>query len=208
VIISNSTIDAATAKEIDSLFYEVLIATDYTTDALAILTAKSKRIVIKLKKYPLQIKTFKTLLNGVIQHDSDLAIEGEQQMTTVTHIAPSTSQLKDLVFANKVAKHLKSNTIVLAKNQQLLGMGCGQTSRVDACRQAIEKAHGFGISLEGCVMASDAFFPFPDCVEIAHKAGVVAVVQPGGSIKDQLSIDYCDENGLSMVMTGIRHFKH
>jgi phosphoribosylaminoimidazolecarboxamide formyltransferase / IMP cyclohydrolase len=208
VIISNSTIDAATAKEIDSLFYEVLIATDYTTDALAILTAKSKRIVIKLKKYPLQIKTFKTLLNGVIQHDSDLAIEGEQQMTTVTQIAPSTSQLKDLVFANKVAKHLKSNTIVLAKNQQLLGMGCGQTSRVDACRQAIEKAHGFGISLEGCVMASDAFFPFPDCVEIAHKAGVVAVVQPGGSIKDQLSIDYCDENGLSMVMTGIRHFKH
>jgi phosphoribosylaminoimidazolecarboxamide formyltransferase / IMP cyclohydrolase len=208
IIIANCTIDLATAKEIDKLFYEVLIAPDFSEEALSLLTSKSKRIILRQKKYPTSLHSFKSLLNGVIQHETDLAIESEQDMKVVTNVAPDKSQIEDLIFANKLAKHLKSNTIVLAKGGQLLGMGCGQTSRVDACEQAIAKALKFGFSLEGAVMASDAFFPFPDCVEIAHKAGITAVTQPGGSIKDQLSIDYCNEHGLAMVMTGVRHFKH
>jgi phosphoribosylaminoimidazolecarboxamide formyltransferase/IMP cyclohydrolase len=208
IIIANCSIDLQTAKEIDKLFYEVLIAPDFTEEAMALLTSKSKRIILRQNKYPTSVHSFKSLLNGVIQHETDLAIESEDDMKVVTNIAPDDTQIKDLIFANKLAKHLKSNTIVLAKGGQLLGMGCGQTSRVDACEQAIAKALKFGFSLEGAVMASDAFFPFPDCVEIAHKAGISAVTQPGGSIKDQLSIDYCNEHGLAMVMTGVRHFKH
>ncbi|MEM8525587.1 MAG: bifunctional phosphoribosylaminoimidazolecarboxamide formyltransferase/IMP cyclohydrolase [Bacteroidota bacterium] len=208
IFVTNTTVDLATAESINKLFYEVLIAPDFDADALELLKKKSKRILLKLKTYPEPEKTFKSLLNGVIVHDTDLNKEVEADLRVVTNAAPSNEQINDLLFANMVAKHLKSNTIVLAKNQQLLGMGCGQTSRVDALKQAITKAKNFGFSLEGAVMASDAFFPFPDCVEIADEAGIVSVIQPGGSIKDQLSIDYCNENGLNMVMTGVRHFRH
>jgi phosphoribosylaminoimidazolecarboxamide formyltransferase/IMP cyclohydrolase len=153
-------------------------------------------------------KSFRTLLNGVIEQDKDLKTEVISDMQTVTKTAPSNDELRDLVFANKLVKHTKSNTIVLAKNNQLLASGVGQTSRVDALKQAIIKAESFGFDLKGAVMASDAFFPFPDCVEIAHKAGITAVIQPGGSIKDKDSVAYCDNNNVSMVMTGTRHFKH
>jgi phosphoribosylaminoimidazolecarboxamide formyltransferase/IMP cyclohydrolase len=208
ILICNTEIDIDTAKEIDKLFYEVLIAPSFTEEASKLLLAKAKRILVKQKMSKIQSKSFKTLLNGVIQHDTDLSIEGKDELKTVTKIAPNDQQIADLIFANKLAKHLKSNTIVLARDGQLLAMGCGQTSRVDACEQAIAKAKRFGFDLQGAAMASDAFFPFPDCVEIAHKAGITSVIQPGGSIKDQLSIDYCDAHGLSMVMTGVRHFKH
>lgn len=208
ILISNHTIDLATAEEIDKLFYEVLIAPGFDSDAQALLTKKSKRVLLKIKHWNIQAKSFKSLLNGTIVQDTDLSIETEHQMTVATKAIPSGAQMDDLLFASKCAKHLKSNTIVLARGNQLLGMGCGQTSRVDALKQAITKAKHFGFELEGSVMASDAFFPFPDCVEIADQAGIKAVIQPGGSIKDQLSIDYCDANGLAMVMTGVRHFKH
>jgi phosphoribosylaminoimidazolecarboxamide formyltransferase/IMP cyclohydrolase len=208
ILICNSKIDLETAKEINILFYEVLIAPDFDEDALKLLKSKSKRILLKLKLYNIKPLSFKSLLNGVIQQDTDLQSESEVNLKTVTTVAPDNQQIKDLIFANRLVKHLKSNTIVFAKNNQLLGMGCGQTSRVDAAKQAIEKANHFGLDLTGSVMASDAFFPFPDCVEIAHKAGISCVIQPGGSIKDQLSIDYCNENGIAMVFTGNRHFKH
>lgn len=208
ILITNSTVDLATAEEINKLFYEVLIAKDFTPEALDLLKSKSKRILLKLKHYNSRPKSFKSILNGVIQQDSDLKTESPEDLKVVTKVAPTSAQTKDLIFANKLVKHLKSNTIVFAKNNQLLSMGCGQTSRVDACKQAIEKAGQFGFDLNGAAMASDAFFPFPDCVELAHKAGITSVIQPGGSIKDNLSIDYCDQNGLSMVMTGVRHFKH
>lgn len=208
ILISNTKIDLATAQEINKLFYEVLIAPDFDQDALELLGSKKKRILLKIKHFHVNDKSFKSLLNGVIQQDTDKSIEDVEALETKTDRKPTEQELKDLIFANKCVKHLKSNTIVLARNNQLLGMGCGQTSRVDACNQAIAKAQKFGFDLEGCAMASDAFFPFPDCVEIAHKAGIKAVIQPGGSIKDQLSIDYCNENGLAMVFTGVRHFKH
>ncbi|MFN8285098.1 MAG: bifunctional phosphoribosylaminoimidazolecarboxamide formyltransferase/IMP cyclohydrolase [Chitinophagales bacterium] len=208
VLIANKTIDEATATEIDKLFFEVLIAPDFDANALQILIKKKNRILLKQKLFDFPQKQFKSLLNGVIAQDFDKKIEQENELKCVTNLAPTLEQIKDLLFANKVAKHLKSNTIVLAKNQQLLAMGCGQTSRVDALQQAIHKAKVFGFSLENAVMASDAFFPFPDCVEIADKAGIKAVIQPGGSIKDQDSIDYCNIHNLSMVTTGVRHFKH
>jgi len=208
ILIANRSIDLATAEEINKLFYEVLIAPDFEADALGLLTKKKKRILLKIKSYDAQQKSFKSLLNGVIAQDADLKIESVPDLKTVTEKAPSDTEIQDLLFANKCAKHLKSNTIVLARGNQLLGMGCGQTSRVDALKQAIQKAKFFGFDLQGASMASDAFFPFPDCVEIAHQAGITAVIQPGGSIKDQLSIDYCNENGIAMVMTGTRHFKH
>ncbi len=208
ILIANAKIDLATAEEINKLFYEVLIAPDFDDDALELLKGKKKRILLKINKFYRQSNSFKTILNGVIQQDMDLKAEVSDDLKVVTKEAPSVSQIDDLLFANKLVKHLKSNTIVLARNRQLLGMGCGQTSRVDACEQAIAKAKKFGFEIEGAAMASDAFFPFPDCVEIGHKAGVTAVIQPGGSIKDQLSIDYCDSNNLPMVFTGIRHFKH
>jgi phosphoribosylaminoimidazolecarboxamide formyltransferase / IMP cyclohydrolase len=208
IFICNEIIDEATANEINKLFYEILIAKDYTEGALKILTEKKQRIIIKLKHYNLGTKQFKSLLDGVIMQDEDAKTETEVDLKLVTKKAPSEAQIKDLLFANKCVKHIKSNTIVLVKNGQMIGMGCGQTSRVDACNQAIEKAKSFGFDVEGSVMASDAFFPFPDCVEIAYKAGIKAVIQPGGSIKDQLSIDYCDAHDLPMVLTGTRHFKH
>lgn len=208
VLITNATIDAETAAEIDKLFFEVLIAPAFNEDALQILMKKKNRILLKQKLFDFPAKQFKSLLNGVIAQDFDKKIETKEELKTVTKLAPTDAQVRDLLFANKLAKHLKSNTIVLAKDQQLLAMGCGQTSRVDALQQAINKAKAFGFDLQGCVMASDAFFPFPDCVEIADKAGISAVIHPGGSIKDQDSIDYCDAHNMAMVLTGIRHFKH
>ena len=208
ILISNSRIDLATAEEIDNIFYEVLIAPDFDEDALALLSKKSRRILLKIKSWLSPNATFKSLLNGVVSQDKDQKVEGSAELSVLTKTSPTPEQVDDLLFANICAKHLKSNTIALVKNKQMIGMGCGQTSRVDACRQAIEKAKQFGFDLEGAVMASDAFFPFPDCVELAHQAGIKAVIQPAGSKNDQLSIDYCDQNGLAMVKTGIRHFKH
>ena len=208
ILIANRPIDLPTAEAINKLFYEVLIAPDFEEDAFELLSAKKKRILLQYHHLQRPATSFKSLLNGVVSQDTDLKVEQEADLKVVTETQPTPDQIKDLLFAVKSAKHLKSNTIALVKNQQLIGMGCGQTSRVDACRQAIAKAQAFGFDVQGSVMASDAFFPFPDCVQIAHEAGVEAVVQPGGSIKDQLSIDYCNEHGLPMVMTGIRHFKH
>jgi phosphoribosylaminoimidazolecarboxamide formyltransferase/IMP cyclohydrolase len=208
ILICNTPIDKDAAEKIDKIFYEVLIAPGFSADAEALLSAKSKRVLLRLKSFDIQPKQYKSLINGVVVQDADLSTEVEGNFVIKTNAKPSAQELKDLVFALKCAKHLKSNTIVLAKNSQLLGMGCGQTSRVDACQHAIHKAKHFGFDLHGAVMASDAFFPFPDCVELVHKEGINAVVQPGGSIKDQLSIDFCDAHGMTMVFTGIRHFKH
>ncbi|MBC7891993.1 MAG: bifunctional phosphoribosylaminoimidazolecarboxamide formyltransferase/IMP cyclohydrolase, partial [Sphingobacteriaceae bacterium] len=208
VLVTNATVDLATAEELNKLFMEILIAPDYDEDALALLKSKKNRILLKRKRVETGGKMFKTLLNGVLEQDKDTATETAARMRTVTEKAPTESELKALEFALKVCKHTKSNTIVLAKENQLLASGVGQTSRVDALRQAIEKAKSFGFDLNGAVMASDAFFPFPDCVEIAGQAGITAVVQPGGSIKDQDSINYCNAHGIAMVMTGVRHFKH
>jgi len=208
ILISNTTVDLATAEEINKLFYEVVIAPEFDQDAINLLTKKKKRVLMKINRWHVNNKSFKSILNGVIQQDTDKSMESSDKMECVTDAQATPQKLSDLEFANKCVKHLKSNTIVLVKNNQLLGMGCGQTSRVDALRQAISKATAFGFDLEGCVMASDAFFPFPDCVEIAHDAGTAAVVQPGGSIKDNLSVDYCNSKGMPMLMTGIRHFKH
>ena len=208
ILISNSQIDLETASQINQIFYEVLIAPSFQDDALELLSRKKKRILLRIKDFKLPLRQFKSLLNGVIVQEADRKIEEESDFQTVTKKAPTDAQISDLIFANKCVKHLKSNTIVLAKKGQLIGMGCGQTSRVDALKQAILKANHFGFDVKGSVMASDAFFPFPDCVEIAHLAGVQAVVQPGGSIKDQESIDYCDAHHIAMVTTGVRHFKH
>lgn len=208
VIIANDEIDAATATEIDKIFYEVLIAPAFTDEAIQILSAKKNRIVLIRNRVELPLKQFKTLLNGVIEQDKDLTVEGPAQMTAVTDKKATEHELRDLYFANKVVKHTKSNTIVFAKNNQLMASGVGQTSRVDSLKQAIIKAESFGFDLKGAVMASDAFFPFPDCVEIAADAGITAVLQPGGSIKDQDSINMCNQKGIAMVTTGVRHFKH
>lgn len=208
VLITNREVDAETATEINKLFFEVLIAPSFSEEAQNILSEKKNRILLVRKSVKLPKKQFKTLLNGVISQDKDLVIEGPDQMVAVTTIAPTQEQLEDLFFANKIVKHTKSNTIVFAKDGQLLASGVGQTSRVDALKQAIEKANSFGFDLNGASMASDAFFPFPDCVEIAADAGIKAILQPGGSIKDQLSIDMANEKGVSMVTTGVRHFKH
>jgi len=208
VIITNTEINAETATEIDKLFYEVLIAPAYTDEAVSILTARKGRIVLVRQPVELPVKQFKTLLNGVIEQDKDLVIEGPADMKTVTERQPTEQELKDLFLANKITKNTKSNAIVLVKNSQMLASGVGQTSRVDALRQALAKAEAFGFDVKGAVMASEAFFPFPDCVEIAADAGITAVLQPGGSIKDQLSIDMANQKGISMVTTGVRHFKH
>jgi phosphoribosylaminoimidazolecarboxamide formyltransferase/IMP cyclohydrolase len=208
VLVTNRKLDTATATAIDLLFFEVLIAPDYEPEALEILKKKKNRILLRQKLFSFPDKQFKSLLNGALVQDFDTKTEAETDLKPATKISPAPSQVQDLIFASKVCKHLKSNTIVLAKNSQLLGMGCGQTSRVDALQQAIQKATQFGFDLAGAVMASDAFFPFPDCVEIADKAGISAVIHPGGSIKDQDSIDYCDAHGIAMVLSGTRHFKH
>lgn len=208
ILICNRPIDLDTAGEINKLFCEVVIAPDFADAALALLKSKPNRILLRQQPAQLGTTSFRTLLNGVIEQDKDLKTETENDLNPVTEKKPSAAEIQDLLFANKLVKHTKSNTIVLAKNGQLLASGTGQTSRVDALRQAIAKAQSFGFDLKGAVMASDAFFPFPDCVEIAHKAGISTVVQPGGSIKDKESIAYCNAHGLSMVMTGVRHFKH
>ncbi|GAA4499539.1 bifunctional phosphoribosylaminoimidazolecarboxamide formyltransferase/IMP cyclohydrolase [Hymenobacter ginsengisoli] len=208
VIIVNKEVDLATAQELNKLFFEVLIAPSFAEDALPVLQSKKNRILLRQKPVSLPNKLFKTLLNGVIEQDADLQTETAKDFRTVTKSAPSPDETAALEFALKICKHTKSNTIVLARPGQLLASGVGQTSRVDALRQAIEKAGSFGFDLHGAVMASDAFFPFPDCVEIAGAAGIRAVVQPGGSIKDQDSIDACDRLGMAMMLTGVRHFKH
>jgi phosphoribosylaminoimidazolecarboxamide formyltransferase/IMP cyclohydrolase len=208
VLIANRTIDLATAQKIHTLFCEVVIAPEFDADAQALLSQKENRIVLRRKTTALPKTQIRTLLNGVLFQDKDLKVEGENEMKLATTSAASSQQINDLVFANKIVKHTKSNTVVLAKNNRLIASGTGQTSRVDALKQAIEKAHTFGLDIHGGVMASDAFFPFPDCVQIAHEAGITAVIQPGGSIKDQLSIDYCNKNGVAMYMTGVRHFRH
>ena len=208
VLIANREIDLATATEINKLFFEVLIAPSYQPEAVELFRAKKNRVILQRNDVELSKKQFKTLLNGVIEQDKDLVIEGPDQMTAVTEKAPTAQELIDLHFANKIVKHTKSNTIVFVKNDQLLSSGVGQTSRVDALKQAIVKAEAFGFDLKGSVMASDAFFPFPDCVEIAAEAGITAVLQPGGSIKDADSVNMANEKGITMVTTGIRHFKH
>lgn len=208
VLISNSEIDLATATEINNLFFEVLIAPAYQPEAVELFRKKKNRVILERKEIELPKKQFKTLLNGVIEQDKDLSIEGPDQMTPVTDKKPTEQELTDLFFANKIVKHTKSNTIVFVKDKVLLASGVGQTSRVDALKQAIVKAEAFGFPLQGSVMASDAFFPFPDCVEIAAEAGITAVLQPGGSIKDADSINMANEKGIAMLTTGVRHFKH
>ncbi len=208
VLIANRTIDKSTAEEINALFCEVVIAPSYSDDALEILKSKKNRIILSQKAISMPNRQVRTALNGYLVQDKDAKTEVASDLNPCTKTKPSSSEIDDLLFANKIVKHTKSNTIVLAKNGQLLASGTGQTSRVDALNQAIHKAKSFNFDLNGAVMASDAFFPFPDCVEIADNAGIKAVVQPGGSIKDQLSIDYCDKHEMSMVMTGVRHFKH
>jgi phosphoribosylaminoimidazolecarboxamide formyltransferase / IMP cyclohydrolase len=206
IIVTNKPLTSEVAAEINNLFFEILIAPGYDEKSLVIL--KKNRILLKLKNFEFPPVQFRSLLNGVIEQDKDLKTENISDMQVVTTVKPSENEIRDMVFANKIVKHSKSNAIVLAKNKQLLASGIGQTSRVDALKQAIEKAGRFGFDLKGAVMASDAFFPFPDCVEIAHLAGISAVIQPGGSVRDKESVEYCNKNRLSMVLTGIRHFKH
>lgn len=208
IIASNIEIDGATAEGINEIFFEVVLAPSFTAEALEILKQKKNRIILVAKSIQPQEFIARTALNGVLVQERDHHTDSREDLKTVTKIAPTAEQVDDLIFASALCKNTKSNTIVLAKNGQLLASGTGQTSRVDALRQAIQKAKSFNFDLNGAVMASDAFFPFPDCVEIAHGEGINTVIQPGGSIKDQLSIDYCDENGMSMVFTGFRHFKH
>jgi len=208
VLATNQPIDASAAEIINSLFFEILIAPGYADDALTLLKSKKNRIILTQKQSLVTRKQVKSLLNGILEQDSDWKTDGEKDLKTVTKRTPSESEVKALLFASKVCKHTKSNTIVLAVEGQLLASGVGQTSRVDSLKQAIEKAKTFGFSLAGAAMASDAFFPFPDCVEIAAQQGIKAVIQPGGSIKDQDSIDFCDRHEMAMVFTGFRHFKH
>lgn len=208
ILISNTGIDLETATLVNELFCEVVIAPKYDDSALELLKSKKNRVILVQNDVKLPMKQFRTILNGVLAQDKDLVTETAADLESRTNAKPTEQEIKDLIFANKLVKHTKSNTIILAKDNTLLASGTGQTSRVDALQQAIHKANTFGFNLKGSVMASDAFFPFPDCVEIAHKAGVSAVIQPGGSIKDELSIDYCNANGVAMVFTGNRHFKH
>jgi phosphoribosylaminoimidazolecarboxamide formyltransferase/IMP cyclohydrolase len=208
VLISNVAIDVATAKEINSLFCEVVIAPSYETEAISILEEKKNRIILVQKEVALPQKQVRTCLNGLLVQEKNNSTDSAADLKTVTLTSPTPQEVTDLIFASKICKNTKSNTIVFAKNNTLISSGTGQTSRVDALTQAIEKANAFGFDLHGAVMASDAFFPFPDCVEIAKNAGITAVIQPGGSIKDELSINYCNENKVAMVFTGTRHFKH
>ena len=208
VLISNKEIDKATAEEIHKLFCEVVIAPSYNAEALEILKGKKNRIILIQNEVEMPQMQVRTCLNGILLQEKDHKTDTVDDLTNATNTKPTDQELEDLIFASKLCKHTKSNTIVIAKNKQLCASGTGQTSRVDALNQAIHKAQTFNFDLKGSVMASDAFFPFPDCVEIADKAGITSVIQPGGSIKDQLSVDYCNEHKISMVMTGTRHFKH
>jgi phosphoribosylaminoimidazolecarboxamide formyltransferase / IMP cyclohydrolase len=208
VIACNRELDVETATEIDKLFCEVVMAPSYSPEALAVLRSKKNRIILTIRKLDFVQWQERSILNGTLVQERNSKTDCAEDLRTVTTLAPTNKQIEDLIFASKICKHTKSNTIVLAKNKQLIGSGTGQTSRVDALKQALEKAENFSFETEGAVMASDAFFPFPDCVEIAGKKGIKAVIQPGGSIKDQLSIDYCNEHNMAMVFTGTRHFKH
>jgi phosphoribosylaminoimidazolecarboxamide formyltransferase/IMP cyclohydrolase len=208
VLMANGTIDTATAKEINELFCEVVIAPKYDHEAVLILQEKKNRIILTINDVPLPQRQVRTCLNGLLVQDKNTRTDTKQDLKNVTSTTPTNQEVDDLLFASKICKNTKSNTIVFAKNNTLVASGTGQTSRIDALKQAIEKANAFGFDLNGAVMASDAFFPFPDCVEIAHHAGITAVIQPGGSIKDELSINYCNENKVAMVFTGTRHFKH
>lgn len=208
IIAMNREVDELTAREVDGIFYEILLAPGFSPEARALLSARKNRILLEFTDFYQPSVQFRSLLGGVLVQDYDLRTEGRDDLRPVTNAQPTEQEIEDLLFANICAKHLKSNTIVLARDRQLLGMGCGQTSRVDALHQAVRKAQSFGFDLHGAVMASDAFFPFPDCVEIAHQAGIRSVIQPGGSVKDQDSIDACNRLGMAMVLTGNRHFKH
>jgi phosphoribosylaminoimidazolecarboxamide formyltransferase/IMP cyclohydrolase len=208
ILVTNAAINKEVAEEINKIFFEVIIAPDYDTSALEVLMQKKNRIILIRKESGTPSVQFRSLLNGVLMQDKDLSIQTEDDLEPMTGKQPDKQEIIDLLFANKLVKHSKSNAITLVKNKQLCASGVGQTSRVDALRQAIEKAKSFNFDLNGAVMASDAFFPFPDCVEIADKAGITAIIQPGGSVNDKLSVEYCDEHGLAMVKTGIRHFKH
>lgn len=208
VIAVNRAVDKETAEKMNSLFFEVLMAPEFEKDALEILKSKKNRVLLILKDFHIPSYNVRTALNGILVQARDADTDSEHNMNAVTDASPNQEQINDLLFAAKICKHTKSNTIVLAKSGQLLASGTGQTSRVDALNQAIDKANRFGFDLNGAAMASDAFFPFPDCVEIAHKAGITCVIQPGGSIRDKESIAYCNDNKIAMVTTGIRHFKH
>lgn len=208
VLIANKTVDTQTAQEINALFCEIVIAPDFELSALDILKEKKNRILLKINDYLIPNHQLRSCLNGVLVQETNQKTDQASDLTCVTNVQPTQEQINDLLFALKICKHTKSNTIVLAKNNTLLASGTGQTSRVDALKQAIEKAKNFNFDLKDAVMASDAFFPFPDCVEIASEAGVTSVIQPGGSIKDQLSIDFCNQKNISMVFSGTRHFKH
>jgi len=208
VLITNAVIDKATAEEMHKIFFEVVIAPDYDLEALEILSQKKNRIILIIKEAEIKPQQFRSLLNGILVQDKDSKTETADELKVVTTKAPTAEEVEDLLFANKIVKHTKSNAIVFAKGKQMYASGVGQTSRVDALKHAVEKAGEFGFDLKGSVMASDAFFPFPDCVELAAEAGITAVIQPGGSINDKLSIAKCDETGLAMVTTGFRHFKH
>ena len=208
VLISNKEIDFSTAKSIDNLFFEVIIAPRYSSKALTLLKTKKNRIILIQNNNNLPESSIRSCLNGYLVQEKDLRTDDVETLKNVTNNSPSNDKIADLLFASKISKHTKSNTIVLVKNQQLFSSGTGQTSRVDALRHAIDKANNFEFDLSGAVMASDAFFPFPDCVEIANNSGIDSVIQPGGSIKDKLSINYCNENNMTMVFTGVRHFKH
>ena len=208
VLIANANIDLETAQEINQLFCEVVIAPSYDAKAVAVLQEKKNRIILVQNTTELPQRQVRTCLNGILVQDKNNKTDRNEDLRTVTNTTPATQEIEDLLFASKICKNTKSNTIVFAKNKTLIASGTGQTSRVDALKQAIEKANAFGFDLHGAVMASDAFFPFPDCVEIAKNVGITAVIQPGGSIKDELSINYCNENKVAMVFTGTRHFKH
>jgi len=209
VLITNTEINTETAKKINELFFEIIIAPNYSTESLEILQLKKNRIILTIHKTNILPNiTYKSILNGILAQEKDVLIDCEEILEKITKLKPTNNQLEDLLFASKVCKHTKSNAIVLVKDKQLIGIGCGQTSRIDALKQAIKKAENFGFNLNGAVMASDAFFPFPDCVKIAYQNGIKAVIQPGGSINDKLSIDFCNENNISMVLTKTRHFKH
>ncbi len=208
VIITNTEVDLATAEELNKLFFEVLIAPAFSNEAFQLLTTKKNRILLKKKEVALPQTQVRTVLNGIMRQDRDSKMETIADLKVATEKAPTEAEKEELIFAARICKHTKSNTIVISNNKQLISSGVGQTSRVDALTQAIEKARSFGFDLQGAVMASDAFFPFADCVEIAHAAGITAVIQPGGSIRDQDSIEFCNKHGMAMVMTGIRHFKH
>ena len=208
ILIANSTIDKEVAEEINKIFFEVIIAPEYTKDALDVLMQKKNRIILIRKETKTCPMQFRSLLNGALMQEKDLSIQTVADLEPMTDKHPSSQEVEDLLFANKLVKHSKSNAITLVKNKQLCASGIGQTSRVDSLKQAIEKANSFEFDLKGAVMASDAFFPFPDCVEIADKAGITAVIQPGGSVNDKLSVEYCNAHGLAMVKTGVRHFKH